>query len=122
MAFVYHKINPLSLSEVKELIGEVDVEKNMWYERKVQNPYSSDSLLHTGFNKGFELGYNQSLEDNKEKKYTEKDIDKAYWAGMQFVGEDKGSLGEFIQSLQPQAENAEVRELTGSNPVLTTKN
>jgi|APGre2960657404_1045060.scaffolds.fasta_scaffold61782_2 hypothetical protein len=116
MAFVYDKINPLSLSEVKELIGEVDVEKNMRYERKVQNPYSSDSLLHTGFNKGFELGYNQALEDNKEKKYTEKDIDKAYWAGMQFVGEDKGSLGEFIQSLQPQAENAEVRELTGLSP------
>ena len=122
MAYIYHRINPLSLSEVKELIGEVDVEKNMQYERKVQNPYSSDSLLHTGFNKGFELGYNQALEDNKEKKYTEKDIDKAYWAGMQFVGEDKGSLGEFIQSLQPQAENAEVRELTGSSPVLTTKN
>ena len=116
MAFVYHRINPLSLSEVKELIGEVDVEKNMRYERKVQNPYSSDSLLHTGFNKGFELGYNQALEDNKEKKYTEKDIDKAYWAGMQFVGEDKGSLGEFIQSLQPQTENAEVREFTGLSP------
>ena len=104
MAFVYHKINPLSLSEVKELIGEVDVEKNMWYERKVQNPYSSDSLLHTGFNKGFELGYNQALKDNKDRKYTEEDIDKAYWAGMQFVGEDKGNLGEFIQSLQPKTE------------------
>jgi hypothetical protein len=104
MAFVYDKINPLSLSEVKELIGEVDVEKNMRYERKVQNPYSSDSLLHTGFNKGFELGYNQALEDNKDRKYTEKDIDKAYWAGMQFVVEDKGSLGEFIQSIQPKTE------------------
>ena len=116
MAFVYHRINPLSLSEVKKLIGEVDVEKNMQYERKVQNPYSSDSLLHTGFNKGFELGYNQAIEDNKDKKYTEKDIDKAYWAGMQFMVEDKGSLGEFIQSLQPQTENAEVRELTGLSP------
>ena len=104
MAFVYHKINPLSLSEVKELIGEVDVEKNMRYERKVQNPYSSDSLLHTGFNKGFELGYNQAIEDNKDRKYTEEDIDKAYWAGMQFVGEDKKSLGEFIQSIQPKTE------------------
>jgi len=104
MAFVYHRINPLSLSEVKKLIGEVDVEKNMRYERKVQNPYSSDSLLHTGFNKGFELGYNQALEDNKDRKYTEKDIDKAYWAGMQFVVEDKESLGEFIQSIQPKTE------------------
>ncbi len=37
----------------------------------------------------------------KEKyKYTEEDIDKAYRAGMKFVGEDKGSYKEFIQSLQ----------------------
>jgi len=42
-------------------------------------------------------GYNKA----KEKyKYTEEDIDKAYWAGMQFVGEDKGSYKEFLQSLQ----------------------
>jgi len=101
---VIEGIKRLSLQEVKELIGVVDVEKNMWYERNVQNPYLSDSLLHTGFNKGFELGYNQALEDNKDKKYTEEDIYKAYRAGMQFVGEDKGSLGEFIQSLQPKTE------------------
>jgi hypothetical protein len=42
-------------------------------------------------------GYNKA----KEKyKYTEEDIDKAYWAGMKFVGEDKGSYEEFIKSLQ----------------------
>jgi hypothetical protein len=46
---------------------------------------------------GIVLGYNKA----KEKyKYTEEDIDKAYWAGMKFVGEDKGSYKEFIQSLQ----------------------
>ena len=101
---VIEGIKRLSLQEVKELIGVVDVEKNMWYERNVQNPYLSDSLLHTGFNKGFELGYNQALEDSNDKKYTEEDIYKAYRAGMQFVGEDKGSLGEFIQSLHPKTE------------------
>jgi hypothetical protein len=43
------------------------------------------------------IGYNKA----KEKyKYTEEDIDKAYWAGMKFIGEDKGSYKEFIQSLQ----------------------
>ena len=49
---------------------------------------------------GYKEGYNKA----KEKyKYTEEDIDKAYWAGMKFVGEDKGSYGEFIQSLsQPK--------------------
>jgi len=47
--------------------------------------------------KAFVKGYNTA----KEKyKYTEEDIDKAYWAGMKFVGEDKGSYEEFIQSLQ----------------------
>lgn len=73
-AFIVDGVQELLLQEVKELIGEVDVEKNMWYERNVQNPYSSDSLLHTGFNKGFELGYNQAIEDNKEKKYTKENL------------------------------------------------
>jgi hypothetical protein len=49
------------------------------------------------FEQIFPIGYNKA----KEKyKYTEEDIDKAYWAGMKFVGEDKGSYKEFIQSLQ----------------------
>jgi hypothetical protein len=49
------------------------------------------------FKQIFLIGYNKA----KEKyKYTEEDIDKAYWAGMKFVGEDKGSYKEFIQSLQ----------------------
>lgn len=97
-------VQPLFLSEVKELLGVVDVEKNMWYERNLQNPYSSDSPSNTGFKKGFELGYNQALEDNKEKKNTEEDIRKAWEAGMRFIGEDKGSYSEFIQSLQPKTE------------------
>lgn len=28
------------------------------------------------------------------------EIDKAYWAGMQFVGEDKGSPTEYISNLK----------------------
>ncbi len=28
------------------------------------------------------------------------EIDKAYWAGMQFVGEDKGSPNEYIANLK----------------------
>ena len=115
MAFVYHKINPLSLSELKELIGEVDVEKKA--EKFIGCKYDDieDSIDQIGHD-SFIRGYNQALEDNKDRKYTEKDIYKAYWAGMQFVGEDKGSFGEFIQSLQHQTENAEVRELTGLSP------
>jgi hypothetical protein len=115
MAFVYHKINPLSLSEVKELIREVDVEKKA--EKFIGCEYDDieDSIDQISYD-SFIRGYNQALEDNKDRKYTEEDIDKAYWAGMQFVGEDKGSFGEFIQSIHPQTENAEVREFTGLSP------
>ncbi|HBT92866.1 MAG TPA: hypothetical protein DEB23_01080 [Chitinophagaceae bacterium] len=109
---VIEGIKRLSLQEVKELIGEVDVEKKA--EKFIGCEYDDieDSIGQIGYD-SFIRGYNQALEDNKDRKYTEKDIDKAYWAGMQFVGEDKGSLGEFIQSLQTQIENAEVREITG---------
>jgi len=42
-------------------------------------------------------GYNKA----KEKyKYTEEDLVRAWTAGMEYVGEDKGSYKEFIQSLQ----------------------
>jgi hypothetical protein len=99
----FDKIQYLSLQEVKELIGEVDVKKKA--EEFIGCKYDDieDSIGQIGYD-SFIRGYNQALEDNKDRKYTEKDIDKAYWAGMQFVGEDKGSFGEFIQSLQPKTE------------------
>lgn len=93
----------ISPREVKELIGEVDVKKKA--EEFIGCKYDDieDSIGQIGYD-SFIRAYYQALEDNKDKKYTEKDIDKAYWAGMQFVGEDKGSFGEFIQSLQPKTE------------------
>ena len=59
-----------------------------------------EKMNFVGQMNAFKLGFQKALEILGDKKYTEKDIDKAYWAGMQFVGEDKGSFGEFIQSLQ----------------------
>lgn len=80
------------------LEDDVDVEKkaiNSW--EGCDGCDANDELF---FINGYQKGYNKA----KEKyKYTEEDIDKAYWAGMQFVGEDKGSYKEFIQSLsQPK--------------------
>lgn len=99
---------PILLSEVKELLGILDVEKSMWYERNLQNPYPSDSPSNTGFNKGFELGYNQALEDNKERKYTEEDMRKAMRFGSMrnklTISELESSLQQLIQSLQPKTE------------------
>lgn len=92
-------------SEAKEFLGVVDVEKSMWYERNLQNPYPSDSPSNTGFKKGFELGYNQALEDNKEKKYAEEDMRKAMRFGSMrnklTISELESSFQQLIQSIQP---------------------
>ena len=115
LKLTYGSVQQLSLSEVKELIGDEHSLKNMWYERNVQNPYSSDSQSHAAFDKGFELGYNQSLEDNKDKKYTEKDMRMAM-DKMSVVSyssefgmssnykERKRYIDAYIKSHQPKAE------------------
>jgi hypothetical protein len=65
---VIEGIKRLSLQEVKELIGEVDVEKKAkeyvgwWDEHDDQDV------------KLFTRAYYQALEDNKDKKYTEEDV------------------------------------------------
>jgi hypothetical protein len=43
----------------------------------------------------FKLGYKSAT-----RKYSEYDLRKAFEAGMYFIGEDKGSYEEFIQSLK----------------------
>ena len=66
----FDKIEPMYLSEVKELIGEVDVEKKAKdeYVDHLHNPFFKAAPM------GYIKGYNQALEDNKERKYTEEDI------------------------------------------------
>lgn len=89
---------PLLLSEVKELFGMVDVEKKAW-------KYNPVKKLDAEFIRaGYVRGYNEALEDNKERKYTEQDLRKAISEtrrGMLFL--DK-YVNEFIQSLQPKTE------------------
>lgn len=83
---------------------EDDVEKLAWE----LYPYNEGIDIETGqpldYNYGFRYGFVKGYNKAKEKyKFTKEDIDKAYWAGMKFVGEDKGSYEEFIQSLsQPK--------------------
>lgn len=69
---MYDNIQRLSLSEVKELLGEVDVEalaKKEHYDGTIEGGYLVG---------GFINGYNQALEDNKDKKYTEAELRGAY--------------------------------------------
>jgi hypothetical protein len=74
----YYNIKPLSLQEVKELINEVDVEKKAREEYKdnLHNPFFTAAPM------GYVKGYNQALEDNKEKKYTEEDMKEVYEFGL----------------------------------------
>lgn len=62
----------LYLSEVKELIGEVDVENKaelyVWGGVYLTEQEKQQTEI------AYMTGYNQALEDNKEKKYTEEDV------------------------------------------------
>lgn len=110
-------ITHMPLQEVKELIGEVDVEKKadkIWQ----LNTGGKEVCVHNGdWTLGFKAGYNQCLEDNKEKKYTEEDLKKIFIHGKQFGltvagairnGGDKPNQDEWfnesIQSLQPKTQ------------------
>ena len=110
-------VSQLNLSEIKSLIGEVDVEEltqkmvEKVFENYLENnhPYLATSIsLCEDF---YKEGYNQCLEDNKDRKYTEEDL-KVAWE----LGNDWGSAyskvlpealdvqNKFIQSLQPKSE------------------
>lgn len=96
----------LLLQEVKELIGEVDVKKiaNNWALENADSTMESNSAL----NKGFIFGYNQCLEDNKDKKYTDEDMRKCWEACIAFnrpAGLDSGiNYNVFIKNIQPKTE------------------
>ena len=66
----------LSLQEVKELIGEVDMEKNLLLEIDDLLAHLEDFTHGKDGDDITEMRYkiNQALEDNKEKKYTEEDL------------------------------------------------
>ena len=101
------KVMPLTLtiSEIKELIGEVDVEKkaiNSW--EGCDGCDANDELF---FINGYQKGYNQAIEDNKDKKYTEKDLWKAMGFGYDMCRQkrlENGGFENFIKSLQSKTE------------------
>lgn len=98
----FDKIEPMYLSEVKELIGEVVVEK------KANNLIScSDSVDVKLVKEVWKGGYNQALEDNKDKKYTDEDMRNAILIGMKTGYHPEyhiQSANRIIQSLQPKTQ------------------
>ena len=107
-------VTAISLQEVKELIGEVDVEK------KIISPYPMATQNDVDWCNGYQRGYNQALEDNKEKKYTEEDVinlfkefgienrnvpeDESSWIELQSEHIEEWIHNKLIQSLQPKTE------------------
>ena len=96
----YIKIIELPLFEVKELLGEVYVEKR-----------AREFILYNEQKREWwKQGYTQALEDNKERKYTEDDMRKAWNASyidaMSIDEETYKPLffEDFIQSLQSNTE------------------
>lgn len=81
-----------------EIVVEDDVEKLAESYADFSNDYISMSF-GTKFNetskRDFIAGYKAAT-----KRYSEEDLRKSFEAGMYFVGEDKGSYEEFIQSLK----------------------
>lgn len=97
----------LYLSEVKELIGKgVDVEKKA-YDTAFKFIGTNDEQVQYLKSLILEF-YNQAIEDNKDKKYTEEDIQLAIDFG--FIQNatngwiDLGQQKSFIQSLQQKTE------------------
>ena len=116
----FSKVRPLNIFEVKELIGEVDVEKKgekkypkseFWVGSGPSRLYDENAKERRTYIEG----YNQAIEDNKEKKYTEEDMKECVMSILRdlnthneidkpvnFVWTD--SFKKHIQSLQPKTQ------------------
>ena len=87
----------LSLGEVKELLGEADVEKKALEISPIELDEDEFDVNETHRVTWID-GYNQALEDNKEKKYTEEDLMKFY----KYV--KTHTVTEALRHIQPKTE------------------
>ena len=92
----FDKVQYLPLQEVKEVLGVVDVETKAHNWSTRQTTRSTDywrSMVST-----YVEAYNECLEDNKEKKYTEEDLMKFY----KYV--KTHTVTEALRHIQPKTE------------------
>lgn len=117
---IWHdKIKQLSLSEVKELLCmSMDlIKRKDAYLQKVREevkdyPQHDRIYILGSSDLAFTEGYNQALEDNKDRKYTGEDIKTAFSryafasTSNQPYSEDEllNEFRKFIQSIQPKTE------------------
>ena len=107
---VYIIINNTVLqNRIEELEKELAYHKE-WYEKARAN-YDSDRKIWGHADDGeMRVASDAAFTTAQEIKILKQiisqstplipEIDKAYWAGMQFVGEDKGSPNEYISNLK----------------------
>ena len=100
----FSKVKPLNIFNVKELIGEVDVEKKAKDFANNSSMCDYEDGINVGKYQGYVEGYNQALEDNKDKKYTEEDLRKAMKYASEITNSKMKYMEEYIQSLQPKTE------------------
>lgn len=98
----------LYMNEAKALVGKVDIEQLAEQYAKAHSIYESgqDDVAY-----GFREGYNQCLEDNKDKKYTEDTLRDALFDALNRVQKEccmthtKDSIvRDIIKALQPNKE------------------
>ena len=85
------------LSEVNELFSDLNVEKKAKYHYDIMYFMAKSDDIKPYVIRDYKAGYNQALEDNKDMKYTEKDV-------IAIVEKSRatGLTAEYIiQSLQP---------------------
>ena len=90
---MWDKVTEINLSKIKELIGEVDIWQKF---KEIDGSCQKGEYEHWLF----ESGYNQAIEDNKDKKYTEEDVIRIVEKSR-----ETGLTAEYIfLSLQPKTE------------------
>lgn len=89
-------VSTLDLSQVKELIGEVDVEK-----KAKDDCYNRHETYNSEYIHAYIKGYSQRVEETKDKRFTEEDL-RVIIAKARTFPQRTGT--ELIQSLQPKTE------------------
>lgn len=112
---VYLDIEKLSLQEAKELIGEVDVEK------KAEDFAKGGEVIPFYTRLGFKFGYNQAIEDNKEKLYTEDDMKYIFECGRNYQNNAEITFKMSMEHLQISKTEWEVEFVYGKLKIKEVK-
>ena len=102
----------LPLSEVREVLGILDVNRKAYrFRRDYQDSFDgmNECIMNDAIHRqeGYIAGYNQSTLDNRGNKYTEEDIRKAMGFGFDMCHQkrlDEYGFESFIKSLYPKTE------------------